>query len=149
MWFHYLIIMLSFYSWRSLFVFEKSIGETLCKQALRRIFKNYEFKTIRPNWLKNPETGKNLEIDLYCKELNLGIEYNGLQHYVFPNKFHKTREEFIAQVRRDQFKKKMCNLHKLNLIVVPYKIRKEYIELYIRKKLKKIFHIKDQFQFAR
>jgi hypothetical protein len=150
MWLNYLLIMISYYSFRHLFKLEFTLGEIYCKRALKNIFKNkYQFKTIRPDWLKNPETGKNLEIDLYCKELNLGIEYNGIQHYIYPNCFHKTKEQFIAQVRRDEFKKRMCNKHKLHLIVVPYKIRKDYIELYIRKKLKKIFGLPDKFQFSK
>jgi len=139
MWFSYFLILLTYYSYRGLLKLDKSVGETLCKKALVKIFgEKFKFETVRPNWLKNPETGKNCELDLYCEELNLAVEYNGYQHYIYPNCFHKNKIEFIAQLRRDAFKKKMCTLHNLPLIVVPYNVRKEFIENYIRRKLKKI-----------
>lgn len=134
----YLFIMLSFYSWRHIFSCNKSKGEQLCHLALKNIFKDYKFVSVRPEWLKNPETGKNLEIDLFNEKLRLGIEYNGYQHYVFPNRFHKKKKDFIAQVRRDEYKKKMCDVHRVHIIVVPFHIRKERIEFYIRRKLRMI-----------
>ena len=45
-----------------------------------------------------------LEIDCYIPELKIGFEYNGEQHYMFPNCFHKTQEEFEAQQQRDILK---------------------------------------------
>lgn len=35
-------------------------------------------RTYRPDWLKNEDTGRNFEIDLYLPEYNIGIEYDGL-----------------------------------------------------------------------
>lgn len=133
----YLILMVVFYSYRHLFPNGTSKGEFKCKLALMKLFPNHEFCCVRPCWLENPETGKNLEIDLYNDELKLGVEYNGYQHYVFPNYFHKHKKQFVGQVRRDVFKKKMCDLHRVTLIIVPYKIRLEKIESYILAKLKK------------
>ena len=34
-------------------------------------------QNIRPDWLKNPETGHNLEIDIFIEAFNIGIEYDG------------------------------------------------------------------------
>lgn len=35
----------------------------------------------RPEWMKSSLTGKNLEIDIWLPSLDLGIEYQGDQHY--------------------------------------------------------------------
>lgn len=35
-------------------------------------------QNIRPNWMKNPSTGYNLEIDIFIESLNIGIEYDGV-----------------------------------------------------------------------
>lgn len=133
--------MLTFYSWRFVFTCYKSKGEKQCKMALKNIFKNHDFITIRPNWLKNPETGKNLEIDLYNDNLKLGIEYNGYQHYIFPNRYHKSRRDFIAQVRRDMFKQQVCDKMGIYIIVVPFHISNNNIENYIRQKLHRIGYL--------
>lgn len=100
---------------------KKSKGELLCKQAIEEIY-GKPFYCVRPNFLKNPETKRNLEIDLYNDELKIGVEYNSEQHYVFPNYFHKTHEEFINQVRRDQFKVEQCDANGVYLISVPYNV---------------------------
>ena len=80
------------------------------------------FSSVRPSWLKNPETGGILEIDCYNQELKIGVEYNGIQHYVYPNVYHKSLIEFKNQVRRDQFKIKKCEENGIYLITVPYNV---------------------------
>lgn len=114
-----------------------SKGEQLCRQVIQDIY-GVPFYCVRPIFLKNPETGRNLELDLYNDDLKLAIEYNGQSHYVFPNNFHKTEEEFINQVRRDQFKLEMCDKNGIYLITVPYHIPLEYesIKNYILQHLK-------------
>lgn len=109
-----------------------SKGETLSKQAIEDIFK-VPFYCVRPDFLKNPETGRNLELDLYNDDLKIAVEYSGKQHFVFPNTFHKTKEEFLNQVRRDQFKVEMCDKNGVYLITVPYNVGLEYekIKAYI------------------
>ena len=112
-----------------------SNGEWECAKALKDIFPNHFFKKCRPNWLKNPETGRNLELDFINEELRLAIEYNGIQHYVFPNCFHHTKDKFIGQVRRDQFKRKRCDEMSVYLITVPYTVPFCDIPEYIYSKL--------------
>ena len=89
------------------------------------------FKTTRPNWLKNPETNGTLELDCYNEEIKVAAEYNGIQHYVYPNPFHKTYDEFISLVRRDQFKLKQCDKNGVYLISIPYNIPKSKLREYI------------------
>lgn len=105
-----------------------SKGEALCKQVIEEIY-NAPFYCIRPDFLKNPETGRNLELDLYNDFYKIAVEYNGQQHVCWPNNFHKTREEFINQVRRDEYKLDMCDKHGIYLITVPYNVKLEYNEI--------------------
>ena len=99
----------------------ESRGESLCRKVLEITYKK-PFPTARPSFLVNPETGFNLELDGYNEELNLAFEYNGVQHYIYPNRFHKTEEDFIGQVRRDQYKKDACKLAGIYLLTIPYNI---------------------------
>lgn len=112
-----------------------SKGELRCYDAVQRIFPEKTFSKIRPDWLMNPETGYNLELDLYCEDLKLAIEYNGKQHYHYPNAFHKTEQDFLSQIRRDDFKKRRCDRKGITLIIVPYSVHFNDIESYIVRKL--------------
>ena len=109
-----------------------SKGEMLCKKAIEEIY-GVPFYCVRPNFLKNPETGRNLELDMYNDDLKIALEYSGQHHYVYPNPFHKTKEEFMNQVRRDQYKVEMCDQNGIYLITVPYNVPLEYekIKAYI------------------
>lgn len=104
--------------------------QNVCCKTLEEIYKK-PFTSSRPLWLKNPETGGILEIDCYNDELKIGVEYNGIQHYRYPNVFHKTYDEFIKQVRRDQYKHKKCDEHGVYLITVPYNVPLDKIRDYI------------------
>ena len=70
-------------------------------------------------WLRNPETGANLELDCYNDTLKLGLEYNGYQHYQWPNHYPQSDAQFIAQLRRDEVKYQLCQRNKVYLITVP------------------------------
>lgn len=109
-----------------------SKGEQKCRETLERLF-GKQFPTKRPSFLRNPETGRNLELDCYNEDLELAVEYNGKQHYEYPNSFHKSKHEFIKQVRRDRYKMKMCDKNGVFLIVVPYYVKN--IESYIIEKI--------------
>jgi hypothetical protein len=114
--------------------FKKSKGEIICCQSLSEMF-NKPFSSHRPNFLKNPETGRNLEIDCYNDELKMGVEYNGKHHYVWPNFTGQTKESFIKQLERDKLKKELCDQNGVYLITVPYTVKhkdiKRYIEQYL------------------
>lgn len=109
----------------------RSKGEIICCQTLEEIY-GKPFKSVRPDFLKNPTTGHNLELDCYNEELKLAVEYNGEQHYVWPNFFRTTQQQFVEQLRRDQFKVEMCDQLGIYLITVPYTVSHELIPAYIR-----------------
>jgi hypothetical protein len=104
--------------------------EAECRHILAEIY-GKPFISVRPTWLKNPETNGLLELDCYNEELKIAAEYNGIQHYVFPNNLHKNYEEFISQVRRDQYKVKRCDQMGVYLITIPYTVPKNQIKNYI------------------
>ena len=60
-------------------------GEFLSRQALTEIYQK-DFTSCRPDFLQSPKTGSNLELDGYNEELGIAFEYNGRQHYEYPNK---------------------------------------------------------------
>jgi hypothetical protein len=76
------------------------------------------FYKIRPDWLLNRVTGNLLELDMYNAKLKLAIEYNGPQHYEYPNTFHFTEQYFINQMRRDVMKARLCRERGVQLITI-------------------------------
>lgn len=119
-----------------------NVMEEECRKIFEDIF-GVEFVSIRPDWLKNPETKRNLELDGYNPNIKSSIgtgvafEYNGSQHSYFNPHFHKSHGHFIAQVRRDQYKRKICKQKGIVLISIPYHISKEGLSTFIRTELKK------------
>ena len=113
-----------------------SKGESLCKRYVQKLFKR-SFTKIRPDFLKDPTTKRNLEIDLYNDSLRIGIEYNGIQHYECTKRFHKTYSDFRKQQERDVLKKRLCKENGILLIVVPYNTSciPEYIGIRLRASL--------------
>lgn len=115
----------------------ESIGEKISRNYLEKVFKK-KFLKKRPDFLKNPITNCNLELDCFCDELNLALEYNGRQHYEFTPKFHKSSIDFQNQKYRDMIKKKLCYENGVNLIEVPYTIPYKKIPEYIKNALGKL-----------
>lgn len=113
-------------------------SENRCKVIFEKIF-NKKFPSIRPDFLKNPITGLNLELDGYCEELKLAFEYQGAQHSKYIPHFHRTGpQEFMYQVKKDEYKAKLCKLRGIDLIHIPHYIHYDKLEEYILRTLKKI-----------
>ena len=108
-----------------------SIGEFISLDTLNRTFPNDEFVKIRPKWLKNPKTNRNLELDMWNETRRIALEYQGSQHYYYPNSFHPDPGCFNDQVERDSVKSKLCKKNKVTLLIVPYNIPHEHIPTYI------------------
>jgi hypothetical protein len=107
-----------------------SKGEKICRETMESIY-GVQFHTVRPDWFRNPETGASIELDCYNDDLKLAVEYNGEQHYKWPNNFSMSKEEFINQMRRDKLKTSLCDKLGIYLIVVPYTVPHEEIPAYI------------------
>lgn len=113
-----------------------SKGEYLCKNILEQIYKGYKFERVRI--LKNPITGKLIELDCYNEKLKLALEYNGQQHYMYTEKFHKNKEDFYNLQYRDFIKKKLCKEKGIKLIIVPFHIKFENLKTFIENELSRI-----------
>lgn len=114
----------------------ESAGEKECRRVLESYFAGKKFVSVRPTWLVSTETGRALELDCYNEELSLAVEYNGQQHYTYPNRYHKSQEEFKAQVWNDEYKAKLCKAQGVKLITVPYTVALGAIESYLCTKLR-------------
>jgi|UniRef100_A0A6C0H3T4 hypothetical protein len=111
----------------------ESRGETECRRVLQLLF-NRRFDKARPDFLRNPVTGGdfNLELDCFDPELRIAVEYNGVQHYRFIPFFHKNKEAFLNQKYRDDMKRRICKENGILLIEVPYTIKIEDIKKFIQ-----------------
>lgn len=115
----------------------KSVGEQLCVEILEEFLGRTIKVNIRPDFLKNPKSGKNLELDGYDPIKNIAIEYNGEQHYKYPNVFHKSKTEFKDQQSRDLLKERLCKENNIKLIVVSYELDSKYKNVKDRRKVLK------------
>lgn len=109
---------------------QDSKGERKCREVMEKLY-HRSFPKTRPQFLRNPETGYLLELDCYNEELALAVEYNGSQHYIWPNYTNQKYDNFIKQRRRDRLKVDLCDLNGVYLITVPYNVPIEDIEDYI------------------
>lgn len=83
-------------------------NETLMFHALNLIFPGERhLDHHRPDWLVNPRTGKNLELDRYYPDLDLAFEYNG--------RHHDDRQQQV----RDAIKVEACRRRGIALVIVP------------------------------
>ena len=89
-------------------------SEKMSVRIFQEIFSEFEFRKCRPKFLQG------LELDTYCPELKLGVEYNGIQHYQFNEYFQKTEYNFIKQQEQDDRKNRLCHENGIKLCVIPY-----------------------------
>lgn len=113
-----------------------NVNERLCGEVLHELTPpGYRFaKTRQEPWLKVGKRGYLLELDFYCEELCIAVEYNGAQHYRFVPHFHKSQQSFRDQQRRDKAKAKACERHSVSLIVVPHTTTDGRADFSIRKR---------------
>lgn len=115
-----------------------SKGEEMCKNFVEFYFQK-PFDKIRPDFLKNPVTGENLELDLYNPDLKLAIEYNGSQHYHYNSFMHKnSRDKFQNQQYRDMIKKDLCGKAEITLVIVPYTVPHDQIGAFLLEEFKRL-----------
>lgn len=104
-------------------------------QAAAKVFGVPFQASYKPDWMKNPNSGINLELDCYNDDLKIAIEYNGIHHYEYPNwttkKFKATKEQFAKQVQRDLLKPELCDEQGVWLITIPYTVKRDDYERYI------------------
>lgn len=115
----------------------KSKGEEMCARILANLL-GIEFRTYRFDSIRFPETNQPLEIDCYNHEYKIGLEFNGPQHYEWPNWTGQSYEEHLAQTRRDHYKRMRCKELKIRLIEVHYETKKEDLRDFIKSELERM-----------
>jgi len=105
-------------------------SERVCGRLAEAILQRKFQSHVRFNWLRS-EKNHLMHLDRYNDELKLAFEIQGIQHYVFPNRFHKTEEEFSRQRFLDQRKRELVEHHGITLIEVPFTIKYDKMQEYI------------------
>lgn len=110
--------------------------EEAAQAALHRIL-GVQFNKARPVWLRNAETNRCLELDLYAEtsSFKCGVEIDETHHVIFPNNRHRTRAEFEMQRYRDRLKNVLCREHGCVLIRVPWTVARKDVEVFLRAEL--------------
>lgn len=85
-------------------------SETILYYIVETLFPEYTvLRHYRPDFLEG------LELDIFIKELNIGIEYQGIQHYK-PVRHWGGKEALKKVQERDKKKKQICKKLSVNLI---------------------------------
>lgn len=92
-----------------------------------------KFKSIHPDWLRDPEMDVPLELDGYNDELKVAVEVQGPGHIKpIPGESY---EKYLRRITRDQYKKEQCAKHGITLIVMDYRISPHNMWSYIKSRL--------------
>ncbi len=103
-----------------------SKGEIKTRKVFENLFDKPFTKVSNLPWLYNSVTNRHLELDGYCKELNIAFERQGEQHYT--NEY---------QIQIDTLKKLLCKKNKVILIAIPFWVADAHLKEFILIKLKK------------
>lgn len=75
----------------------QSSGEIELREEIKKVLKDCLILTNQTNIIKNPKTGRSLELDIYIPDKNIAIEYNGLYWHSEANQldtnYHLTKLE--------------------------------------------------------
>jgi len=66
-----------------------------------------------------------MHIDGYSIELNLGFEFNGIQHYEIDGFLNKIKRDLERMQKSDSHKEELINKHGKRVIVIPYSVKKK------------------------
>ena len=74
--------------------------------------------------------GTQLTLDFYNHTRKIAIEVQGAQHLEFVKHFHKTRANFLRQIRRDDKKMDFCKINNIDFLQIypDDKLSQEYFE---------------------
>jgi hypothetical protein len=101
------------------------IIQNKCKTIIESVLLK-KFPTIKPDFMISPKTGRRLELDGYCEELNLAFETDGPGHSI-----PIYGEDRLAQQQaRDRLKDILCRKNDVYLIRIPYTVenKEEFIQ---------------------
>ena len=91
-------------------------GENRCFELAHKID-----NTVN-RWEKLTIEERTVEVDVYSKENNYIIEYDGKQHYKYDEFFHKgDYKNYLKQVKRDNSLVQYCKDNSIRLLRIPWK----------------------------
>ncbi len=93
----------------------KKIGEAWTSESILYTIVNRVFSSHNVIRHYRPGILEGLELDIYIKELNIGIEYQGIQHFK-PVKHWGGKEGLKRTKERDKRKAELCALNGIRLI---------------------------------
>jgi hypothetical protein len=73
----------------------------------------------RPDFLRNPDTGQNLEYDIFAPDFSWATEYHGEQHFG-PSTRYPGDKAFVERHKRDLRKIHLSKANRIRLSVVTY-----------------------------
>ena len=93
---------------------EQWLNETLMFHIVQSLFPQCNvFQHYRPKWLQG------LELDVFVDTMNIGFEYQGIQHFK-PIKHWGGPEKLAIQQEHDKRKRELCNNQGVKLITICY-----------------------------
>lgn len=104
---------------------ESKLNEEICRYIFEILFHPLKFPTVSIYtfpWLTGPKGGP-MHIDGYNISINLGFEYNGIQHYEIDNLYNKSKIDLLYQQQKDAHKSKLVNENKVRVMDIPYTVK--------------------------
>ena len=116
----------------------KSRGEVFVAKVLQNLDLQYIEQYKIPVIDQSFTSKKELEVDFYVPNLNLIIEYNGIQHYIPQEHFGGILKFETYQQPRDQYVQEFCQKNAIHLLTISYKYTdyesiNNYIKNYVNK----------------
>ena len=108
--------------------------EQVARALLRHYLPRERFVySSRPDWLKYPPTGRNLELDILLPDRNFAIEVNDAQHGRHILGLQRNLQDFLVQQHRDAYKADACRLRGISLYTLTsFDLTQRRFELFIR-----------------
>ena len=85
------------------------------KNVKKYIYKHWKYDAVYEEF---KVAGTQLTLDFYNHTKKIAIEVQGAQHLQFVKHFHKTRSNFLRQIRRDDKKMDFCELNNIKLVQI-------------------------------
>lgn len=104
------------------------VSELALLQKIRSLTNKKVIHQWSPDWLKLQR------IDIGIPSLNIGIEYNGKQHYE-PVDFFGGIEGFKKNLARDKTKRALCKKNGIKLLEIKYDMSDHEIDMLLEKNL--------------
>ena len=122
--------------------YQEEITRWFFKKIFQHPFPTTPLRLIIPKFTGNMHFDGYSKLQLNGKNVKIAFEYNGRQHYQFPNHFDKTYKKFLKRKERDLKKIELCKEYNIKLIIIPFTIRPEVRQNYIIKEFQRLLNIK-------